>query len=208
MAHPGGVDQEAPVLGVLQEGVVYAGLGGLCLGDDRRQVIGDNYGENAMKELPGVLEPLDDIGRGLGEAQPHEHVPGPHRHQYEGVHHPPAGTGRVVNQAHPAEVGLGLPSRFGVGQAHGGAGRLVPAALGAVAVQRALRHDDASTGQQVTDLDGGDTLVDEVFDEVVMGLESGPALAPARATAGLDGLDHGGDQLVGQLVLTTVAPGP
>jgi hypothetical protein len=123
------------------------------------------------------------------------------------VHHTAPGADRVVYQAHPAEVGLSFPARFGVGQAQRRP-RLVPATLGAVAVQRTLGHDDASPGQQVTDLDGGDTLVDEVFDEVVMGLEGGPALAPAGTAAGLDGLDHGGHQVVGQLVLTTVAPGP
>ena len=89
MAHPGGVDQKAPFLGVLQESVVDAGLGGLGLGDDRGQVIGDEDRENAFEELPAELQALYHRFCRLAVSEPDEHVPGPDRHQYEGVGHSP-----------------------------------------------------------------------------------------------------------------------
>jgi hypothetical protein len=53
VADPGGIDEEPPVLCVLEERVVDPRLGGLGLGDDRRQVVGDEDREDAPEERPG-----------------------------------------------------------------------------------------------------------------------------------------------------------
>ena len=70
--HPGGVDDEAPGLGVLEEDVVEPGGGVLGLDDDRLHVVGDDDGEHAAEEAPGRLEAPDHLLGGLGEGGPDE----------------------------------------------------------------------------------------------------------------------------------------
>lgn len=59
MAHPGGIDQEPPVLRVLIERVVEPGIDGIGGGRHRREMVGDEDGEHTTKERPGGVEALD-----------------------------------------------------------------------------------------------------------------------------------------------------
>ena len=72
LSHPGRVDEEATVLGVLDEGLVEAGLEVVGLIDDARHVVGDDDLEDPAEEGPGRLEAGDDNLCRLGEAEPHE----------------------------------------------------------------------------------------------------------------------------------------
>ena len=54
--HPGGVDEKAAGLGVLDERVVEPRRGVLGLDDDRLHVVGDDDGEDAAEVAPGRLE--------------------------------------------------------------------------------------------------------------------------------------------------------
>ena len=117
VADPGGIDEEPPVLCVLEERVVDPRLGGLGLGDDRRQVVGDEDREDAPEERPGGIETGDHVARRLAEGQPDVHVPGPHRHHDEGVDDPASLGVGIEDDPHPPEVTLELLARIAVSTA-------------------------------------------------------------------------------------------
>ena len=129
---------------------------------------------------------------------------GPHGDQYQRVDDAAAGRDRVEEQAHPAEVGLQLPSGLWVGEGNGVLGPAGTAALSTIAPQGALGDDDTPAREEVADLDHGQAVVDQFFYLVVVRLEDSPGLAVAVRAPGTDLFDHGCHQLIAQLGLTTV----
>jgi hypothetical protein len=78
---------------------------------------GMTTGNTPPKNSHACSKPSITSGRGLSEGKPHEHVPGPHRNEYQCVHCSAPRTRRVEHYAHPPEVCLCLPAGLGVGQA-------------------------------------------------------------------------------------------
>ena len=72
--HPGRVDDEAPGLRVLHEGVVDPRRRVLGRDDDRLHVVGDDDGEHAAEVAPGRLEAPDDLFGRLEKRRPDELV--------------------------------------------------------------------------------------------------------------------------------------
>ena len=104
--HPGGVDDEAPRLGVLDEGVVEPRRGVLGLGDDRLHVVGNDDGEHPAEVAPGRLEAPDDLFGGLEERRPDELVAAEAGREDEPVADPPPLP--VGNEPEASEVDLEL----------------------------------------------------------------------------------------------------
>ena len=203
--HPRRVHQEAPGLGVLDEGLVEPGLGGVGLLHDGGHVVRDHHGEHAAEKRPRRLEPGDHRGGGLGEGQPHEAVPAVAGSEDQRLAHPAPAQLRVRDQAHPAEVDLTLPAGLAVSDAdRGGAGPAAhPENLQGVAVQGALGHDHTLAGQQLTGLDRGQALGDHPrLELLVVGHQRGPHGAMAVGAVRAHTLAHHRQQLVGELLLT------
>ena len=161
--NPSGVNQEGAVLGVLEERVVEARVGGVGLGNDRRQIIGDEDREDPVEERPGGVESLDDVVGSLTVGEPHEHVATPHRHHDECVHHATSIGVGIEQHSHATEVGLQLLTWFTVGDAH----RVVPGLgelLAAESLQGAIGNLHAASSEQVTDLGDGEIAIHPLLD--------------------------------------------
>src|SRR5215470_13306495 len=95
----GGVGGEAAVPGVIQPPGGEPGVDRVCVRDDRRGVVRDEHLEHAAEERPGGLAAGDERGQGLGETQPHEHVPRIARGEDQRVHLAPPSRDRVSTAA-------------------------------------------------------------------------------------------------------------
>ena len=111
--HPGRVDDEAPGLGVLHEGVVDPRRGVLGRDDDRLHVVGDDDGEHPAEVAPGRLEASDDFFGRLEERRPDELVTAEDGREDQPVADPSALA--VGDEPEASEVHLELLPRRRVG---------------------------------------------------------------------------------------------
>jgi len=200
----GSVDEETPVLGVLEERVVEARIGGISRGHHRRQIVGYEDRKDAVKERPGSVETLNDVVGSLTVGEPHEHVATPHRHHDEGVHHATSIGVRIEQHSHATEVGLQLLTRFTVGDSH----RVVAwlgELLGAESLQGATRNPHATSDEQVADLGDGEIVIDPLLDLLFVRGEQLPRRAVFTSPRGANYLAHASDELIGELLITTTS---
>jgi hypothetical protein len=196
------------MLGVVQPPESETGIDRISVGDDRAHVVWDHHLEHPVEEPPGRLAPGDHRGQGLGEGQPHEHVPRVRRREDQRMD--PAATPRrgIVQQPHLREVDLQLGAGLPIGDPHRRAAAAELAPLHAVPMQPPIRHHHTATFELVADLHHRQAIGDPAVDLVVFGLQHLPRrpvpALPDRPHR-LDDLPH---QLLGQLILTAVAGQP
>ena len=75
MAHPGGIGDEAPMLGVFQEATGEAGIQGVGARHRRGKVVDHQVFGCAAEELPGRLQAGDHVFQLLAASGPQEAVP-------------------------------------------------------------------------------------------------------------------------------------
>ncbi len=177
---PRGVGGEPAVLGVIQPARGETRVHRVGVGDDRRGVVGHQDPEAAAEEAPRSLAAGDERGQGLGEAQPHEHVPRVAGGEDQRMHLPPPPRHRVGQHAQVTEVQLALHPGLTVGDPHRRRRLAESAPLHAKPVQRPVGHHHAAALQQDPDLDDGQVLLHPSLDVGVTGLQ----LLPRQAVAG------------------------
>jgi hypothetical protein len=105
-------------MGIVQPACGEPGIDRVRVSDDRRSVVRNQDLEHAAEEHPRGLTAGAEGGQGLGEAQPHEHVPriasGEDQRVYLAL--PPGH--RVSQQAQIPEVELALGARLAIGDPH------------------------------------------------------------------------------------------
>ena len=111
----------------------------------------------------------------------------------------------VGDETKASEVHLELATRRRIVHAHRRLPAAGPAALDAVARQRAVRDLDAATGKQDPDLHDGEVVVHPLLDLVVPGGERAPGGAVAVGAVRTHRLDHLADQPVAELLLAAAA---
>jgi len=118
MAHPGRVGDEAPELGVLQKAP--GQLGGERVGpsDGRRAVVQNQVLGDTGEEAPGGVQPLDDVGQGLVDEGPDEHVAAEREDDDERPDHQPVIGLDLDQRAQSPKVKLGELARWGLGESH------------------------------------------------------------------------------------------
>lgn len=196
-----GIHHEAARLRVLQERRVEAWGDRIGRDHDGRKIVGDRHAKDAAVKEPRLLEALDDRGGGLLEGEPAEGVPAEDRGEDQAVGHAAALALRIGHQAHASEVHLDLRAGLAVGQAHRRA-RAAEAELGhREAVQRAVRHDHAATGEQLVDLGQVQPLGEALLEERALALQAAPAVAVPGGPAGTSLADHRAENLVAELSL-------
>ncbi|WP_308206118.1 hypothetical protein [Mycobacterium shinjukuense] len=143
----------------------------------------------------------------LGKRQPHEHVPRVHRGEDQRVRHPAPPGLRVEDQPHPSEVDLALHPRLAICHRHrrAPAAALVVGALHTEPVQRAMRHHNPLPGEQITDLHHGQPVADPLGDLITLVFKGFPRHTMTVRAVRAHRLHHLPDQLIGQLLLATVA---
>jgi hypothetical protein len=146
------------------------------MGHNRTHVVRDEDFEDAAEERPRRFAAVDDRGQGLGERQPHEHVPRIHRGEDQRMHHPTPPAGGVEQHAHPGEVDLAFHAGLAVdhGNRPSSSAALVAGVGLAVAVQSPLRDDHALAGQKVADLDHRQVIIDPRGDAIMIGAQHFP----------------------------------
>jgi hypothetical protein len=202
----GGVDDEAPRLGVLEEHVVETRGGVLGLDDDRAHVVGNYDGEDPAEEPPGGLEAFDDLLGRLAEARPHELVTAVTRREDE----PPAHTAplAVGDEPEAAEVNLTLDSRRWVVDSHRRRAPARSTALHGKASECAMRDLDPPALEEYPDLHDRELVVHPVLDALFFCEQHPPRLTVAVGTVRADPFHQLADQLVGELALAAVAIEP
>jgi len=199
-----GVDHEAARLGIFVEGVVDAWIRRVRFVDDRFQVIRDDDLEDPLVERPRRLEAVDDRCQRLLVGEPHEHVAGEDGGEDQRPQQAPALGIRIEQQTHLAEVDLELGARLAVVDSHRVIGLRVAELLNAEAVQGAVGDDlTGAAVEQVSDLGELDLVLELALDKLCVVHEQFPITAApvARAPPHPDRLEHGGEQVVGELVL-------
>ena len=209
VGHPSRVGEEPAGLGVFQPADGEPRVHRIALGDNRTHVVGNEHLEHPAEEPPRRFAAVDEGLEGLGESQPHEHVPRVDRGEDQRMHHPSASGHRIEHHAHPGEVDLALHPGVAVGDRHRGASASpIRGALRAITVQRALRHDHPAAGQQITDLHYRQAVLDPASDLIMAGAQRFPrrtmTLGAVRAHHG----NHRADQLVTELINTTLTIQP
>ena len=104
VSHPGGIGDEAPVLGVFQEAPGEPGVQRVGPRDHGGEVIDDQVPGDAAEEGPGRLQSGDDVFQLLAEGGPDEAVPGVGQHHDQGPRRAAAARLRVLDQTQTAEV--------------------------------------------------------------------------------------------------------
>ena len=207
-AHPGRVDHEPAGLRVLDERLVQARLERVGPLDDRLHVVGDHRGEHAAEEHPRRFAAVDHIADRLTERQPHEAVARHDRREDQRMTHPAAAGRPVGHQPEPAEVDLALVARLAVVHPHRRAPPAPPdvAHLQRVTVQRALRHHDPASAEELMGLAHRElVLLQPALDELMVGDQQPPRVTPAIRAVRAHNLHHRADEPVGELLLTAVA---
>ena len=94
VSHPGGIGDEAPVLGVFQEATGEPGVQRVGPRDCGGEVVDDQVPGDAAEEGPGRLQAGDDVLQLLADGGPDEAVPGVTQHHDQG---PQPGTANTVS---------------------------------------------------------------------------------------------------------------
>ena len=114
VSHPGGVGDEAPVLGVFQEAPGEPGVQRVGPRHRGGEVVDDQVPGDAAEEGPGRLQAHDDVLQLLAEGGPDEAVPGVGQHHDQGPRRAAAACLRVLDQTQTAEVQSSATSPGGV----------------------------------------------------------------------------------------------
>ena len=155
---PGGVprdrrvDEEAAVLGVLEEDPVDLGRVAIGARDDGLEIVDHEPAHHALKEGPRRLQPREDRRQVLAEGDPQEGVPAEGQRDEEPVHVPARAGGGIRPQAQPPEVDFGGLAGRRVGDPHGHARRAEAAVGLGEPVERAIRDADALLAEPAVDL--------------------------------------------------------
>ena len=153
VANNGGVDDEAPVRGVLGEGALEDGIVAVGLGDRCLEIVEHGPGGHAAKEGPGLLEPCDQVRDLLGRRHVDVLVPAVDERDEKCVMDAPALGLGIPHETQPSEVDLGELAGCRLGPAHGQPPPVGEATvLDREAVKRALGNVDALAGEQLLDL--------------------------------------------------------
>lgn len=167
VADHGGVDDEAAVLRVLEEHAVDPGGVAIGPGDDGLQVILDEPLDHAAETLPGGLEPVEDGGEVLAQADPEKRVAAEAEGHQQAVHAAPVPGGGIEPPSEQAEVHLGGFPRRGLGHADGhrgvaevalGAGKPIECAVGDADLQGPQAPRDLGEAQLVVGQPRADLL--------------------------------------------------
>ena len=132
-------------------------------------------------------------------------MPGPDRHDDEGVDHAPATGRRVGDHPHPPEVGLELDTGLPIGHSHRRLGGTGAAPLGTEPLERPLRNRHPPPGEQIADLGDGEIGLHPGRDPLLLGEKPLPRRPMPVRPVRSDRLAHRADQLLGELALTAVA---
>ena len=97
VSHPGGIGDEAPVLGVFQEAPGEPGVQRVGPRDRGGEVVDDQVPGDAAEEGPGRLQAGDDVFQFLAEGGPDEAVPGVTQHHDQGPRRAAAARLRVLD---------------------------------------------------------------------------------------------------------------
>lgn len=109
---PGGIDDNAPVAGILIEGPLEDRVVAVSLHDGRFHVVHREATRHTREPKPGVLQTVDDVGKLLGEGDLDVLVAAVDQNNQEGPGQPAVAGLGVRNQTQPAEVQFGQLPRF------------------------------------------------------------------------------------------------
>ena len=148
----GRVDEEAAVLGVLEEDPVDLGRVAIGARDDGLEIVDHEPAHHALKEGPRRLQPREDRRQVLAEGDPQEGVPTEGQRDEEPVDVPVRTGGGIRPQAQPPEVGFGGLAGRRIGHPHGHARRAEAAVGLGEPVERAIRDAEALLAEPAVDL--------------------------------------------------------
>lgn len=204
--HAGGIDDEAPRLGVLEEGLIEVRLQGIGLLDDRLRVIGDQDPEDAVEEGPRRLARLDRRLRRLPQHRVDEAVAREDRREDPRPEAPaPArGIGRQVR--HPAGVELDLFAGGAVGDRDRRGGPSEAQLGDREAPEGGVADVHALAPEELADLGQASARLEVRLNDGAIGGTLRPAVAMRPAGTRLDRTHGGGEQAVVEGVGTHLAP--
>ena len=100
---------------VLDESLVEHRITPIGFRHDRREIVRDHHVEYTVEERPRSLTATDHVLSPLAVAEPHEHVPRPHRGEHQRPHLAPLA--RLIHEkAELTEIDLDLAARHPIGQ--------------------------------------------------------------------------------------------
>ena len=119
VAGHGGVNEEAAVLGVLEEAPVILARVAIGTRDDGLEIVDHEPADHVLKEGPRHLQPREDRRQVLAERDPQEGVSAEGQRDEESVHRPVGTGGGIRPHAQPPEVGFGGLAGRRIGHPHG-----------------------------------------------------------------------------------------
>ena len=140
MTHPGRIDDEAPVLGVLQEATGEDGMQRVSAGHRGGKVVDDEVFGVAAEERPGRLQAGDHLLQFLAVDGPQEAVPGVSQHDQQRPYRAAAARLLVLDVAQAPEVHFGHFPRTALLHPYRVGSPALPVPSSHKAMQRGIRY--------------------------------------------------------------------